>query len=405
MRTILRAWSGRIGSVLGLLLLTLVLVLILQEVAGVLHGWEEGRDGGGDLKQHYTVGRMLESSPDYRPIYRDFVFSQEVTRLFSREAYDEGRYLDRHNYRYGPLVAWFSWKLLTVPYPWWLAGWLVFSCACAGISWILLRGCAKVRSGSVLFFSFPPLLYGLSIFQNHLLTLVIAASVLFLLAQTRPFLAGLVFGCLAAYKPQLLPYVAGLMLLAGQWRFFGGAALTGAAWVILSLLLCGWEAHLLWWESLQEIFQGIQGDEMQTNASWKGFVLTVFPEGLQSVGSLLTGLLGLSAAAALVGASCRGRIRLGAVEYFSLALGWWLLFTPHVKAYELVLALPLWLLLRREKETGFDAWGLSLWLIGLAAAACRFLDFSPAAPLLTVWWGAALWSLAWSGVAEQRTKR
>ena len=71
----------------------------------------------------------------------------------------------------------------------------------------------------------------------------------------------------------------------------------------------------------------------------------------------------------------------------SLILIWWLLFTPHVKAYDMVLALPLMMLLGRVAgpKVKWARGALVLfYLAGFAACACRFLGFSPAAPLVTL---------------------
>lgn len=168
-----------------------------------------------------------------------------------------------------------------------------------------------------------------------------------------------------------------------------GTGLATAFWLLAGLLLCGWEAHRQWVESLLEIIHGVQGDEMETNMPWKGFVLTAVPEGCQGAAMLLANGLGLLLLGVLVYVAHRIKKHpaWNPHHVFYLALLWWLLFTPHVKAYELVLALPLMMVLARigDPMKAMARGALALfYLSGFAAAGCRFVGFSPGAPLVTV---------------------
>lgn len=395
----------RLGNLLlgfGLVWLGLGFSMLAMQAWQQRGAWRFGENRGGDLKQHYAVGLMLaEREGDYRPLYRDFVFSEEITRIFNEDLYKEGRYLDRHNYRYGPLIAWISWKLYAIPYGLWVKTWGLLSLIFAVATLALLR---KTERGTgvapplfletVLFLGFPPLLYGFSIYQNAPLTLLLSAVAAWLLKNRQAWPAGLVFGSIC-YKPQLMPYIAGIMLLCGQWRFALATGLSTAFWLLAGLLLCGWESHRLWMESLMEIIHGLQGDEMETNMPWKGFVLTVVPGDFQGAAMLLANGLGLLLLGVLVYFAHRARKHPAWSPHhiFYLALLWWLLFTPHVKAYELVLALPLMMVLVRlgNPLQAVAGWALALlYLSGFAVVSCRFLGFSPGAPLVTLAFGLAL---------------
>jgi|GEM_PF-4574187 len=395
--------SSWILLVAGLIWLVLGFSMLVLQAWVQRGAWSFGSDRGGDLKQHYAVGVMLQnSSGNYTPLYRNFVFSKEITRIFSQDLYTESLYLDRHNYRYSPLIAWISWKLLALPYGLWVKVWGVLSIAWAVAGFVLIR---KAETGvgevpptfleAVLFLGFPPLLYGFSIFQNAPLTLFMAAAAAWLLKNRHAWIAGFVFGSIC-YKPQLLPYIAGIMLLCGQWRFAIGTGLASGFWLGMGLLLCGAEAHRHWLESLLEIVHGLQGDEMETNMPWKGFILTVLPENFHSSGLMMTHILGLLSLGLLVFFAHRieKHSQWRPHHIFYLALLWWLLFTPHVKAYELVLALPAMMLLFRmtsPHQTMARAALALFYISGFAVVSCRFVGFSPGAPLVT---GAFLMTLS-----------
>jgi len=405
----------RILLVAGLAWVFLGIYLLAWQGWSQRVAWHYGEDRGGDLKQHYAVALMLEEgNGDYLPLYHGFVFSEEITKIFNHDLYLQQKYLDRHNYRYSPLIAWLSWKLAAIPYDFWVRAWGALSLVLAGASFLILRrtemptgrGCSLFPE-ALFFLGFPPLLYAFSIYQNAPLTLFIASVSAWLLKTGRPWIAGLVFGSIC-YKPQLMPYIAGIMLLCGQWRFAVATGLSTAFWLGIGVLVCGVQSHLYWCDSLLEIIHGLQGDEMQTNMPWKGFVLTVFPPSLQAVGLLLANGLGICLLGALVYFVHRAPKHPDWQPHhiLYLALFWWLLFTPHVKAYEMVLALPLMMVLIRVRPPrsglALGALGL-LYFSGFAVSACRFMGFSPGAPLVTI---AGIMALAvfWLGSNQAKNK-
>lgn len=362
--------------------------------------WREGLNAGGDMKQHYTVGVMLRDNPDptYRHLYHDFLFGREITRLFHEENYREGYFLDHHNFLYAPLVAWCSRQLLVIPYPYWLAAWLALSLGCFVVSALLLKKTVLVdtswefKSILVLCLAFPPALYTLSIYQNSLLTFAIVMSSAWLLRLKRPLAAGLVMGC-AFYKPQIMPYLAIFMMLTGSWRYVAGLCVSNALWLGLGVGVCGFQAHRNWIESLLQILRGQQGDEMMTNVPWKGFVHTVFPVFLHSSAGAATYLL----AGVMLGVSVyfirkAPKIFTWTEEHtFYVALVFWMIFSAYVKPYELILALPAWFMihnLRDDRISELRRWSLTslFWIAVSAAVFCRFIGFSPSAPLLTTWY-------------------
>ncbi|MEM9399040.1 MAG: glycosyltransferase family 87 protein [Verrucomicrobiota bacterium] len=370
--------------------------LCLSNAFQTIQSWEYGKDAGSDLKQHYTVALMLDDAKSrqegYRSIYRDFHFSTEITKIFHEANYKKGAYLDRHNYRYGPLVAWLSQKSLPIPYNYWPAGWFMLSLLAASASMYLIRqfldSHSKYNHAHILLFilAFPATIYTFVIYQNTLISLLLVCVSLYFLKKDKPWIAGIFFGLLF-YKPQILVYAGAVMFLCGQWRFCLSAGVIALAQFLLSLLVCGVEANIYWVESILEIIRGVQGDEMQTNIPWKGFFYTVLPENLHTPARYLTyglSLLGLCGTI-LFYYRIPKNTHWQQWHLFGLAVVYWLIFSPHVKAYELTLAIPLWLNARPQNALIRHLSDSLLWISALLGLFCRFINYSLAAPLLTIW--------------------
>ncbi len=354
--------------------------------------WQPGTNLGGDLKQFYAAGQMLKRE-DYHVLYRDYHFGRELYRWFDRKAFDRDEKLERFNFRYSPLYAWISEKMLPLPYILWVKGWFWFSIACTvAASLLLLNGLPRLgkmtASCWLLLLSFAPLTYTLGLEQNACLTFLILCASCYLLRNNQALAAGLVFSC-AFYKPQFALCGLLLMLLTGHKRFCAGLILGSALWTALSLFLCGWHAHVDWLHSLWEILRGRQSDEMTTNIAWKGFALTALPGGWQNAGMLLSYLFAL---AALVWFVWRLN-KLQSLKSWSadltlaLAVVYWLIFTPHVKSYELVLGLVwcIYFLRLPLPRRAVLFWTAFFWSCGLLALTARCWQVSLVAAPLTLW--------------------
>lgn len=369
-----------------------VALLVGQDYWKGVTGWEPGQDWGGDMKQHWTAARMVEET-GFPSLYRDFAFSREITRDFHQDNFAAGRFLDRHDYRYGPWVAWVAWMLRPLPYAGWLAGWLVVSVVLLVAGWWLLRNQWPEQAigpgGWLGLMAFPPTLYALSIYQNAPLTFGIVGSALILAKQGRAGWAGAVLAC-AHYKPQLLAFLFIGLLLTRQWTAALVLGSVSAAFLMVGLALCGWEAHLAWVQSLIGIMQGIQGDEMATNIPWRGWLATMVPNLHPGMVSLLAnGLLVLSAGflvAWLRRERAEGR-EPDLAESLAVTVGWWLVFSPHVKPYDLVLGVPVTLVLLARSGNRWSSWvWMLLWAAGLLGVFSRLIGLSLAALPLTTWW-------------------
>lgn len=388
---------GRIGGcALTLTVLALASVFIGGDFLRGLREWRPGLDWGGDMKQHWTAARMVEEA-GFPWLYRDFHFSREITRDFHEDNFDHGRFLDRHDYRYGPIVAWVAWQLRGLPYAAWLALWLALSLACLASGWWWLRrtwpSLTTGPGGWLALAAFPPTLYAFSIYQNAPLTFGILSPALLLAAHGCAAGSGALLACLH-YKPQLLVFLFAGLLMAREWKAALALAAVSLVFLLCGLLAAGWEAHLAWVESLVAIMRGLQGDEMATNVPWRGFLATTLPTLSPTSVSLLAHGLLLASGAALFLWLQRDRDRgtpPSLPEVVAAALGWWLVFSPHVKPYDLLLAFPATIVLLARSGGRHAVWIWSaLWTAGCLAVFARLIGPSLAAVPLTVWWGLLL---------------
>jgi hypothetical protein len=118
----------------------------------------------------------------------------------------------------------------------------------AAMLWIMATGGAylavarKLASGSVwLAAAFAPAAVNGIIGQNGLLTaaLVIGAAISL---DKRPFLAGLLVGCLVI-KPHLALLFPLAFVVDGRWRAMTGAAISAIGLSLLAMLCFGWESY------------------------------------------------------------------------------------------------------------------------------------------------------------------
>ncbi|MEM9445698.1 MAG: glycosyltransferase family 87 protein [Verrucomicrobiota bacterium] len=344
---------------------------------------------------------MLKENPEngYQLIYRDYIYMDWLIRLFHYDMYEAKNYQRDHNYRYGPIVAKISEWALILPYKYWPALWFGLSILLAGVSYFFLDKSLDLRinpiSGLLVVLGYPSSVYLISLYQNSFVSLAIVCSAGYLVCKKKSFLAGLLFGVIF-YKPQILVYVTAFVLFTGNIRFVLGAGLSSTLFMLISLAVCGLDAHLYWFQSLSEVMRGIQGDEMQTNIPWKGFVLTVFPEAWHQAG-LIGGQVIMFAVFIWSQWMIWHQRKEGAwKEWYSLYWGvaFWALFSPHVKVYELSLALPCWFLMlslqssfyKKDEALKVDTLHGLFWTSGFLALFCRFIGASIVAPLLTLWY-------------------
>ena len=84
--------------------------------------------------------------------------------------------------------------------------------------------------------------------HNGFLTALLLGGGLMLLDR-RPLVAGLLFGCLI-YKPQFALILPSLLLAGRNWRAIGGACVSAALLIALTLALWGWPVWQAFLDSL-----------------------------------------------------------------------------------------------------------------------------------------------------------
>lgn len=191
-----------------------------------------------------------------------------------------------------------------------------------------------------------------------------------LLLARRPFVAGLVFGCLI-FKPQLGLLIPIALIAGGLWRTLLGAALSSLGLLLLALIAFGPETYLAF------IGAGSTSLGLLQEGSPLGWAKVQSLYGaLRQIGAPAWAAIGAQGVLSLVAAGAVAWVwRSGAdmlTRMAALAVGA-LLATPYVLDYDFVLLIvPLCWLARRGMESGFGPWGkLLLLTVYVAPLVCR----------------------------------
>jgi hypothetical protein len=136
--------------------------------------------------------------------------------------------------------------------------------------------------------AFPPVLLNGMIGQNGFLTAALFVGGALCLAR-RPFVAGLIFGCLII-KPQLGMLLPLAFIAAGQWRAFAGAALSSAGLLLLAWFAFGTGAYagmieiapvfasiasdgLVGWHKMGSVYASLRLAGLPPGAAWTVHIL------------------------------------------------------------------------------------------------------------------------------------
>ena len=211
----------------GTALALLVLVLILVELArNALNPIDH------DFVSFWGAARLaLAGSPEaaYDPPTLHALQSQFVTFAGTAEM----------TFPYPPAFLLLLMPFAVLPFAAGMALWSVATVA----AWFAVARRMFPRSG-LLALAFPTVYASGAIGQNGCLTAAVFCGGLLLL-QRRPFLSGLVLGCLVL-KPQIALLLPVAMLAARQWRAIAGAAISAGGLLLAGLLLFGPDATRAW---------------------------------------------------------------------------------------------------------------------------------------------------------------
>jgi hypothetical protein len=228
--------------------------------------------------------------------------------------------------------------------------WLGLMWATVLAAWALLHAESRraVRTATLMLMAgFGPAVHSLNSGQKGTLWLLLFVAVGLLLSRQRSFLAGLVFGLLVL-KPPLVFGIGAFMLLKRQWSFLGGAAVTGIA-LLLGSLLVGVDvcrSYLAMLTSAPDLTL-MDGYPIAEENSWFGQMLSILrPLGLTSWAQPVCALLMLGSLCAAL-AVFRGPLDTARKDFllrFSLLVLLVPLTSPKFQRYDLAIVLfPIWM--------------------------------------------------------------
>jgi hypothetical protein len=186
-----------------------------------------GQPIGTDFSNVYAAGRLIwqgRAAEAYEP----------ALQHAAEQAVFDGREVPFYGWHYPPFFFAIAFLVAAFPYAWGLAIWLAASLAgyLAAMRAILPRPETLLISSA-----FPAVFVNIGHGQNGFLTAALLGGALQLIGR-RPWLAGILIGCLA-YKPQFGVLIPIALVAGGRWRSIGAAAATVAALLALSFVTLG----------------------------------------------------------------------------------------------------------------------------------------------------------------------
>jgi alpha-1,2-mannosyltransferase len=272
-----------------------------------------------------------------------------------------------YGWHYPPFFLAVAFLVAAVPYAYGLALWLVASFA-AYLA--LLRAILPRPETLLIAAAFPAVFINTGHGQNGFLTAALFGAALHWLDR-RPWLAGLLIGCLA-YKPQFGVLIPIALLAGRRWSTIGAAIVTVAALVALSFAALGGGV----WHAFADSMNFTQTIVLEQGSTGWEKIQSVFSAVRNWGGNLATAYAAQGALALLLAASLAWLWHSEAafeLKAAALAAGS-LLATPYVLDYDLVvLAVAIVFLARHGLKYGFRDFEISLlaavWLVPLLSRA------------------------------------
>jgi hypothetical protein len=319
-----------------------------------------GKPVGTDFSNVYAAGSLtLQGRPEqaYAP----------ALQHAAEKAVFGGREVPFYGWHYPPFFFAVAALVAAAPYARGLAIWLAASFAAylAAMRAILPRPETLLVAAA-----FPAVFVNIGHGQNGFLTAALLGAALQLLDR-RPWLAGVLIGCLA-YKPQFGVLIPIALLAGGRWRVIGAAAATIAALVVVSFATLGsgvWHAFAdsmtftqtvvleqgdTGWEKIQSVFSALR--------MWGAGVPLAYAV------QIALALLLAASLAWLWRSNAAYELKAAALATCSL------LATPYVLDYDLVvLAVAIAFFVRHGLNRGFRDFEISLlaaaWIVPLLSRA------------------------------------
>jgi hypothetical protein len=281
-----------------------------------------GRPIGTDFSDVYAAGWMA----DHGRAAAAWVWPEHYK---VQQALHHSRAVPFYGWHYPPPFLLIASLLATLPYLAALALWLGTTFAAAvAIAHRIVPGRGTVLAVLAAPASFVCIGHG----QNAFLTASLLAGGLALLDR-RPWLAGLLLGCLV-YKPQFAVLLPVVLIASGNRRAFLGAALSSLGLVAVTLAIWGWPVWAAFHDSLA-ITRTIVIETGQTG--WEKIVTSfATARALGASIPLAYAVQGLSTLAAIVGAAIAARWASPALRGAAACTAA-LLSTPYALDYDLVI--------------------------------------------------------------------
>lgn len=356
--------ARRIAFVSGLVSVA-ILSFLYSASSGTLD-WL-GRPLGTDFSQVWTAGRMtLEGRPAE-------VWDWDAHRAVQLAFHGPGL-REWYGWHYPPPFLLVATALAAMPY---LPALVVWQAATLiPFAWMIRRYTGRPEAW-LFVLAAPATLICIMHGHNGFLTALLLGGGLMLL-ERRPFVAGLLLGCLV-YKPQFALILPLLLLFLWNWRAIAGAAVSSLALIGITLAIWGWPVWQAFLDSLplsQDIVieQGRTGWEKIMSPfaairSWNGSIdLAYIVQGTFTVAAI--------GAVLWLARKARPDVRNAGVTAAVL------ISTPYVLDYDYVVLLAgLAFLWRDARDHGWLSWEKTLlglvWIAPLIARNIAQLTFVP----------------------------
>jgi alpha-1,2-mannosyltransferase len=212
--------------------------------------------------------------------------------------------------------------------------------------------------------AFPALFWTMGLGQNAFLTAALFGGAT-LLVESRPLVAGLLFGLLC-YKPHFGLLVPVALASGGHWRSFLGAAVSVGALVLLSLGLFGWETWHAYLAAAADSAATYENGRIDLSGIISPFA------GIRLAGGSAAFAYGVQAVATLAGALFVAHIwrqRVSLPVRAAALTAATLVCVPVILIYDLMIgAVAMLWLVRAARQTGFLPWEKAVFA-GLFASA------------------------------------
>lgn len=311
--------------------------------------------------------------PLNRPVGTDFMNVWAAGKMANEgraaEAYDWNKHravqnaaLPWHNgveipyygWHYPPMFLMIASLLALLPYGGALFAWMATTLP---LYVAAVRRALPTRESIYLALAFPAVFINLGHGQNGFITAALIGGGVMLL-NTRPYLAGVLFGLLA-YKPQFGILIPVALLMGWHWRAIYAAGMTVVLTALASYKFFGEETWLAFFNSLK-LTRGIVLEQGSTGWEKIQSIFSVMRMwgGTVEMAYAAQGLFALVAAMAVAWAwKQKTDIRLQGAALVTASL----LATPYILDYDLVaLALPVAWLAACGMEKGFRPWEKTL---------------------------------------------